>query len=218
MRGGCGAGGVRAGEGEAEGRAPLKGGCSEEGAGLCSWVSRDGTRGNSVVWHPGGPAGTSQPLIQPPRLPDLETQQCPGPRLPVPLMHRAGAARCRWGQQPPGPGCGGSSPTHAHGALWGSGTQPARGTPCHIPGDGDAVTKPLGDAALQHEVGERHVAGVGGVGTPAGGWWWRGSPRGTPPVLGKVAKGKRDGSRVRRCSCRCGHRACHRAERAVGSG
>lgn len=108
---------------------------SEEGDGLCSRVSRDGTRGNGVVWHPGGSAGTSQPLIQPPRLPDLETQQCPGPRLPVPLMHRAGATRCRWGQQPPGPGLWGQLP-HARARSLVGQWDTAR--------PGDAVSHPRG--------------------------------------------------------------------------
>lgn len=52
------------------------------------------------------------------------------------------------------------------------------------------VTKPLGDAALQHEVGERHVAGVGGVGTPAGGVVVEGEPQGNPTGAGEGGKGE----------------------------
>lgn len=46
---------------------------------------------------------------------DLESHHRPRPHLPVPLMHRAGAACCRWGQQPPARAAG-QRPLHRAGA------------------------------------------------------------------------------------------------------
>lgn len=91
----------------------LDAGPGQGSRGIPSSPKLAGVRSCLVVWepsssaalHPASSAGS-----------DLESKYCPRPRLPVLLMHRAGAECCRWGHQPVSLGHRASASLHRAGA------------------------------------------------------------------------------------------------------